>query len=529
METTHVSTSTAFEQAGVSRAFLDDLASRVACEAPASRESLPVRSPYTDEPIGDVPACDRADVVAAVERARATRRDQETSPIADRVEQLRRFVVLLQQHQDTLLDIVQLETGKSRRDAIQEAVSVPGTVEHYAGIAEELRATRSRPGVLPFLTETREYREPRGVVGVITPWNYPLTLALTDAIPALLAGNAVVFKPDERTPFAALYASRVLERAGVPPELVQVVTGDGATVGSALIETVDYIAFTGGVETGRRVGAQAGEQLVDCSLELGGKNPLVVLADADPERAARGAVQACFANAGQLCLAAERIYVHDDRYPAFVDAFVERTESLTLGATFDYGPDVGSLIGPEQLQRVEEHVEDAVDRGASILAGGSHRPDVGPYCFEPTILRDLSDDALAACTETFGPVVAVHPVQNDRTAIERANDTEFGLTASVWTEDVDAGWAAAEAIDAGMVMINDGFVSGWGSTAAAKEPAGDSGLGARGGHDGLLRFTRPKTIARQRFGPLDLPDNVPVDWVLDGLYGFSRLRALFDR
>jgi succinate-semialdehyde dehydrogenase/glutarate-semialdehyde dehydrogenase len=529
METIRGNAATVFDQLECSAALLEDLATDVGCELPNDRETLDVRSPYTDEIVGAVPACTESDISTAVERARAAQSEAKATSVEERIDWLRRFATLCQQHSDRLLDLIQLETGKSRIDAMQEVVAIPGTVGHDSEIAREVLGTRERAGTVPLLTDVREYHEPRGVVGVISPWNYPVTLALTDALPALLAGNAVVFKPDERTPFATLYAIRLLERAGVPSELVQVVTGDGATVGSALIEQIDFVAFTGGVETGRIVGSQAGEQLIDCSLELGGKNPFVVLGDADPKRAARGAVQASFSNAGQLCLAAERIYVHEDVFEPFIDAFVAKTEALSLGATFDFGPDTGSLVGPMQLEVVQEHVADAKERGATVLTGGSHRPDVGPYFFEPTILRDVHEDSLPACEETFGPVVSVYPVASREEAIRRANDTDYGLNASVWTEDPGTGWTAAEAIDAGTVSINDGFFAAWGAIDAAKEPMGDSGIGARHGRQGLLEYTQAKTITRQRFGPLTIPDRIPGEWIARGAFGFQKLKRWLDR
>lgn len=529
METTHVTAGAVLDQLEYAPDFFEDLAADVGCDLPADRDTLDVRAPYTDEVIGAVPACTESDVATAVERARLAQTDAKSTPLDERIQWLQRFSTLFQQESDRLLDLIQLETGKSRLDAIQEVLAIPGTIEQYNETARESLGPRDRDGMLPFLTEAREYHEPRGVVGVISPWNYPVTLALTDALPALLAGNAVVFKPDERTPFATLYAVRLLERAGVPSDLVQVVTGDGATVGSALIDRIEYVAFTGGVETGRKVGAQAGEQLIDCSLELGGKNPLVVLADADPDRTAKGAVQACFSNAGQLCLSPERLYVHEDVFEPFLDAFVAKTDALSLGATFDFGPDTGSLIGQTQLEVVTEHVADAKERGATVVTGGTPRPDIGPYFFEPTILRDVPDDSLPACEETFGPVVSVYPVTSRAEAIQRANDTEYGLNASVWTEDPEVGWSTAEAIDAGTVSINDGFLASWGAVDSAKEPMGDSGIGARHGREGLLQYTQAKTITRQRFGPLTFPDRIPGEWLTRGIFGFQKLKRWLSR
>ncbi len=303
------------------------------------------------------------------------------------------------------------------------------------GERPSILADADRSGAVPLASDATVTYDPVGVVGVISPWNYPLTLAMTDAIPALLAGNAVVCKPDERTPFIALALADLLAEAGLPDGLFQIVTGE-ETVGPALIDAVDYVAFTGGTETGRTVAERAGRNLIDCSLELGGKNPMVVLDDADPDgRSRRG--QRCVHQRRTALSRPERIYVDDRQYDEFVDAFVGATRRLELGLEFDYGQ-VGSLIDGDHLEGVREHVESAVADGASLLSGGRARSDVGPFCYEPTILTDVDPDSRVAC-ETFGPVVSVHPVSGIDEALERANDSEYGLNASVWTTDRERG------------------------------------------------------------------------------------------
>ncbi len=246
-----------------------------------------------------------------------------------------------------------------------------------------------RRGALPGLTSTREYRHPKGVVGNISPWNYPLTLAVTDALPAFMAGNAVVLKPDRQTSFTALLAAELLDEAGLPRDLFVVVTGEGWETGPALIGEVDYIAFTGSTATGRTVARQAGERLTGCSLELGGKNAMIVLGDADLERAVKGTVRGCFSNAGQLCLSIERLFVQDSICDHFAKRFAQRTRNLKLGSALDYTVDVGSLISQRQLDTVSEHLPDAVEKGATVLAGGRPRPDLGPLFYEPTVLTDV--------------------------------------------------------------------------------------------------------------------------------------------
>ncbi|MFC3958165.1 succinic semialdehyde dehydrogenase [Halovivax cerinus] len=492
---------------GLSESRLEHLADRV--RPVNDRPSIPVHTPITDEAVGAIPACEATDVEHAVDRARRAQSTWSETPVDDRAAILERFGDLVADRRETLLDLIQLETGKSRLHALEEVVDVPLTCSYYASEGPGILADDRRTGAVPLATTATVTRDPVGVVGVLSPWNYPMTLSMTDAIPALLAGNAVVCKPDAKTPFIALALAELLEEAGLPSGIFQIVTGEGATVGPALIDAVDYVAFTGSTETGRSVAEQAGRNLIGCSLELGGKNPLIVLDDANVETAARGAVEGAFTNAGQLCLAPERIFVDERRYEAFLDAFVGATRRLSVGLEFDYGPDVGSLIDGDHLASVEAHVEDAVSDGASVLTGGRARPDVGPFCYEPTILTDVDPDARVACEETFGPVVSVMPVADADDAIERANDTDYGLNASVWTSDRSRGREVARQIDCGTVCVNDPYTIGWGAVDAPMGGFGDSGLGRRHGPEGLTRFTESRTIATSRVGPLGAPPGVP--------------------
>ncbi|MXV62915.1 aldehyde dehydrogenase family protein [Natronorubrum sp. JWXQ-INN-674] len=493
-------------------------------DADTDADTIAVRAPATDTVIGSIPACTVADVDGAVDRARDAQSSWADRSVEERGEILERFGDLVLEHRAELLDLLQLETGKSRRHALEEVLDVPLTCSYYADSGPAALADRKRRGAFPPATTARVTAEPVGVVGVISPWNYPLTLSVTDVIPALIAGNAVVLKPDEKTPFTALALAELLERAGLPDDVFGIVTGDGPTVGPALIDRVDYLSFTGSTETGRVVAERAGRNLIDCSLELGGKNPLVVLEDADIDEAARGAVQACFTNAGQLCLSAERLFVHESVFDEFLDAFVGETRRLALGTDFDFAADVGSLIDGDQLERVERHVEEALETGASVLTGGRHRPDVGPFCYEPTILTDVDPDATVAREETFGPVVSVRPVSSTEAAIRAANDTEYGLNASVWAGDRDRGVAVAREIDCGTVCVNDAYVSGWAAVDAPMGGFGDSGLGRRHGREGIERYLESRTIATSRIGPLDAPPGIPTSWYARGMMGLTRLQ-----
>lgn len=476
------------------------------------RSRIDVEAPYSGDRLGSVPACTPADVTAAFERAREAQQSWADRPVSERAEIVRRFHDLVLDRRPELLDVTQAESGKARIDAFEEVLDVANTARHYADSAGEYMEPERRSGAFPLLTRTTVHRHPVGVVGVISPWNYPLTLAVSDAIPALLAGNAVVLKPASETPFVALLLRDLLREAGVPDDVFQVVTGRGSEVGPALVDESDFVCFTGSTETGREVARQAGGNLTDCSLELGGKNPMVVLADADLDRAAAGAVQGCFTNAGQLCISFERLYVQREVYDEFIDRFVRRTRALDLGGSYDYGPDVGSLVGPDQLETVTAHVEDAVEQGADLLTGGRARPDLGPYFYEPTILADVTEGMTAAREETFGPVVWVQPFDAVAEAVELANDSEYGLNASVWTEDGERGRHIAQQIDCGTVNVNDAYAAAWASIDAPMGGMKASGLGRRHGREGFQKYTESQTVAEQRLAPIAPPRSVPNGW-----------------
>ncbi|MGH3389850.1 MAG: succinic semialdehyde dehydrogenase, partial [Actinomadura sp.] len=348
-------------------------------------------------------------------------------------------------------------------------------------------------------------RQPKGVVGLISPWNYPLALGVTDIVPALLAGNAVVHKPDTQTCLSSLWAVDLLKELGLPEDLWQVVVGEPDEIGDPLIDGADYVAFTGSTRGGRAIAERAAPRLVGYSLELGGKNPMIVLDDANVGKAADGAIRACFANAGQLCISIERLYVHEKIYDAFLQRFVGKVAKMKLGADLNYTNDMGSLTYQRQLDAVTAHVEQAREGGATVLAGGRPRPDLGPLFYEPTVLTGVTTDMDLCGKETFGPVVSVYPFTDDEEVIARANDTTYGLNASVWTKDVARGRRVAARIQAGTVNINEGFGSAYASHDAPMGGMKQSGIGRRHGAEGLLKYTEVQTIASQHIAGLEPP------------------------
>ena len=468
--------------------------------------TLTTYTPLTGAPLAVLPLSTAADVADAVRRARVAQRRWADVPVAERAAVLLRLHDLVFERQSGLLDLVQLESGKARSHAFEEVGDVAIVARHYGRRGPSYLADERHLGVFPLLTRSTEHRRPKGVVGVVSPWNYPLSLAVTDALPALLAGNAVVLRPDPQASLTALAGVELMVEAGIPDDLVQVVLGPGDPTGAAVVDHADYVCFTGSTATGRRVAQTAARRLVGASLELGGKNALYVADDADLRRAVPGAVRTCFSSAGQLCISTERLVVHEAVYDEFVGRFLDAVRRLRLGVGLDWGADVGSLVGEAQLDRVREHVEDAVAKGARVLAGGRHRPEIGPFVYEPTVLDGVTSAMTCRDTETFGPLVAVYAVADDAEAVRLANDTEYGLNASVWTRDRRRGRAIAARIHAGTVNVNEGYAAAWGSVGAPMGGMKASGLGRRHGREGILKYTESQNVAVQSLvGIGDIP------------------------
>ncbi|MFD9904184.1 succinic semialdehyde dehydrogenase [Streptomyces sp. NPDC059063] len=459
-------------------------------------------TPFTGEKLADLPESTPEDVATAFERARTAQIAWARTPVRQRAAVLLRFHDLLLQRQAEALDLIQLETGKARLHAHEEIQAVAVAARHYGRRAAAYLNPKRHTGVVPTLTKVTELRQPRGVVGQIAPWNYPLELSIGDALPALVAGNALVMKPDTETALTALWARDLIIEAGLPSEAFQVVLGDGPVVGPEIVKGADYVSFTGSTRTGREVATGAAARLVGVSLELGGKNAMLVLHDADVEKAAAGAVRACFSSAGQLCISIERLYVHESIADAFVERFAARTKAMRLGRSLAYGAEMGSLVGERQLETTRRHVDEAVAKGATLVAGGRARPDIGPYFYEPTIL-DGVEAPMAVCTEeTFGPVVSVYRFTDENEAVELANATSYGLNSSVWTKDGKRGRAVAARLRTGTVNVNEGFAPAYGSVQSPMGGMKDSGLGRRHGSEGILKYTEAQTVAHQRLIPL---------------------------
>jgi succinate-semialdehyde dehydrogenase/glutarate-semialdehyde dehydrogenase len=474
----------------------------------SSGEVLATYAPYNGALLAELPQCNEADVRGAFDRARAAQRNWAARPVRQRTAVFLRLHDLVLARQDEIMDLIQAENGKSRRDAFLEVADIANTARYYARTAPGLLKNRRRTGLLPGLTAAREVRQPKGAVTIISPWNYPLALSAGDAIPALIAGNAVVQKPDNQTALTALWALGIAREAGLPENVWQMVLGRGSTIGTALIEGADYIMFTGSTPSGKRIAEQAGARLIGCSLELGGKNAMLVLDDADVERTLEGSLRACFSSTGQLCISIERMYVQDGIYDTFVPKFVSAVQGMKLGAGYDYGYEMGSLTSADQLDVVTAHVEDARANGATVLTGGQPRPELGPLFYEPTVLTDVTPAAKCFGDETFGPLVSIYRFSDVDEALDRANDSAYGLNASVWSRDARRGQAVAARLHAGTVNINEAYGAAWGSIDAPMGGMGDSGLGRRHGTEGLLKYTEAQTLARQRLMNLAPPGNM---------------------
>jgi acyl-CoA reductase-like NAD-dependent aldehyde dehydrogenase len=462
--------------------------------------TLAVCDPARGGTIAELPVDDAAAVAASAQRARAAQAAWGALPARERARLLKRARRAMVTARAEIFDLLERETGKARFDVVGELMGVCLDLGYLARRAPRWLApvhVSTRP---LFGKHGRIVFKPHGVVGIISPWNAPLNLALGDAVPALLAGNTVIIKPSELTPLAVRRAVAAMSRV-LPAGVLQVLIGAGDT-GAALVDHVDMVCVTGSPQTGRRVMERASRRLTPVLLELGGKDPMIVLRDADLDRAANAAAWGGCLMTGQVCMSVERVYVEEPVAEAFTNKLAERVRAVRVGTNgADAEIDIGPFTSPRQMEIVERHVADAQAKGARLLAGGTRRGN-GPGCFyEPTVLADVDHSMLIMQEETFGPVIPVTTVRDAEEAIRLANDSPYGLNASVWTRDIARGIALAQRIESGNACVNECLLS----AGVPELPFGgvkQSGVGTRhGGAEGLRQFCVRQAIlieTRQR-------------------------------
>jgi acyl-CoA reductase-like NAD-dependent aldehyde dehydrogenase len=487
---------------------------------------IAVENPATGEVIATVPDLGPEDVKAMAQRARAAQPGWEALGFDGRARIMLRAQKWVLDNAERVISTIVSETGKTEEDAqVAEISYAANSFGFWAKNAEKYLADERIKSSSVFVQGKKlilRYR-PVGVVGVIGPWNYPLTNSFGDCIPALMAGNAVILKPSEITPLTSLLMLEALRECGMPEHVYQVATGAGPT-GAALVDEVDMVMFTGSTKTGRKVLERAAQTLTPVQLELGGKDPMIVLSDADLDRAANVATWGAMMNGGQTCISIERVYVEEAVYDDFVARVADRVRKLRQGDPSG-GPgtiDVGAMTFPPQIDIVERHVSDALDKGAKALVGGHRRSGRGRF-FEPTVLVDVDHTMEAMTEETFGPTLPIMKVRDAEEAIQLANDSPYGLAASVFTKDVRRGEAIARRIEAGAVCVNDAMVN----YTALELPMGGwkaSGLGARHGAGGIRKFTQQQALLVSRFHlktePQHFPNKAIKTKAVRGLFSF---------
>jgi acyl-CoA reductase-like NAD-dependent aldehyde dehydrogenase len=479
-------------------------------EAVAGQQQFAVENPATGEVIAHCPDLGPAEIAAMAKRGREVQPAWEALGFEGRGRILRRMQKWVIDHQDEVIAVIRSETGKTYEDALIAEISYGAAAfGFWAANAPKYLADEKikSSAVLVKGKKLMLRHRPLGLIGVIGPWNYPLTNSFGDCIPALAAGNSVILKPSEITPLTSLKLAEGLRECGIPEGVFQVATGLGGT-GAALVDEVDMIMFTGSTATGKKVMQKAAETLTPVSLELGGKDPMIVLADADVERAANTALYYGMFNGGQTCISVERVYVEEPVYDEFVAKVTEKARALRQGDGPSGSVDVGSMTFPPQVDIVERHVEDAKAKGAKVLVGGSRGEHEGGYWYEPTILVDVDHTMSAMTEETFGPTLPIMKVRDEEEAIKMANDSPYGLGASVFGRDTRHAEAVARRVEAGAVCVNDALIN----YSALELPMGGvkaSGIGSRHGAGGILKFTQNQAVLVTRFATKKDPHMYP--------------------
>ncbi len=463
--------------------------------------TLKVENPATGHVLAELPSLDRDGTLELVARARAAQPAWEALGFRERGAVMLDMRKWLVDNRKRVIRTLSDENGKAYEDAQLELLYCADALGFWAKRAAKwLADERERPhSPLLFGRKLILRYVPYGVVGVIGPWNYPLLNNFGDAIPALMAGNTVVLKPASITPLSSMLMQEGWRAVGAPEDAFLVANGPGGTVGSALVDSVDMLHFTGSTEVGKRLMAQASERVLPLTLELGGKDPMIVLRDANLERAANAAVWGALQNGGQTCISVERVYVESDAYEPFVAKVVEKVSRLRQGAPIGPGQvDLGAVTSREQADLVEAHVRDAVEKGAKVETGGKRGP--GPGCFfEPTVLTNVDHTMRIMREETFGPTLPIMRVENEEEAIRMANDSTMGLDGVVFAGDVNHGEPVARRVQSGAVVVNDALVN----YIALEIPIGgvkESGVGARHGKIGIQKYCKRQNIVVTRFG-----------------------------
>lgn len=462
------------------------------------RRRLALSNPATLEPIGEITLATRDDVTQAIARARAAQPAWAAKSIKERVAIVRKALDVLIARKEDVIATVRAETGKPRPEAIAiEVLPSLDFINFWSSRAEKDLGDhwQGLHGYIRPMKKLLMTYKPMGVVGVITPWNGPFALSMNPTVQALIAGNAVIVKPSEVTPNSGAWAVKILHEAGVPEDVLQCVIGDGEAGGALVDGDVDKISFTGSVGTGRKIARACSERFLPCTLELGGKDAMIVCEDADVDRASIGAVYLSMFNSGQVCLGVERVYVVDSLADEFIAKVTEHAKAVRYGTGDDV--DMGPLFWDRQLAIVEKHVEDAKAKGARVLVGGEADRAKGNY-YKPTVVVDVDHDMDLMREETFGPVVAIMRVKNEEEAIARANDCKYGLSASVWTKDEAKVISIGRRLNAGSVVHNDAAVI-YGVPEAPFGGVKDSGLGRVNGLTGLRGYTNPTPILLDRW------------------------------